>query len=133
MMKGHGDTDRLRLLAVAFHKLARKTPELRVDPPALRTLPTAPSQARPMFRVRLRSASGEAQARMYVHDRGAKVETRVVNGAGEPRRGPQDELPIDLRRGYRWETSVFEDAGAMAEGLYRHMTQQLEAATGNAT
>jgi len=131
-MKGHGDTDRLRQLAVAFQKMALHTPELRVDPPALRALPASPSRVRPMFRVRLRNASGKAQARMYVHGQGAKVETRVVNGAGEPKLDTQDELPIDLRRGYRWEAAEFEDAGEMAQVLYKHIAQQLNAAAGNA-
>ncbi len=60
---------------------------------------------------------------MLVHDRGAKLEMRV--GAEKPM--TSEDLPIDLRAGYRWQAGVFEDAEQMAEGLYRHMTQRLDA------
>ncbi len=127
-MKANGDADRLRQLAVAFHRIARKTPDLRVDPPAVRALPMADSKQRPMFRVRLRSSGGEGRARMFVHDRGARLETRV--GDGKPSAG--DELPIDLRRGYRWDAATYDDAGQMAEVLYQHMAERLAAATDDA-
>lgn len=130
-MKANGNPDRLRNLAVAFRKIAQKSPDLRVDPPAAHALPSGPAEVRQMFRVRLRSTSGEGQARMYVYDRGAKLETRVAGGR-DHRRSASDDLPIDLRRGYRWDTSVFEDAKEMAEVLYKHMTRQLEAAAGAA-
>ena len=128
-MKANGKPDRLRQLAVAFHKIAQKTPELKVDPPAARSLPTGPSQVRPMFRVRLRSTTGEAQSRMYVYDRGAKLETRVpASAGGDRKRSLTDDVSLDLRSGYRWQTEAYEDAAEMAAVMYRHMTDQLEAA-----
>lgn len=133
-MKATGNPDRLRQLALAFRKIAQDTPELRVDPPAARPLPATPSKSRPMFRVRLRSSTGEGQARMYVHDRGAKLQTRVGgNLPGERTRSASDDLPIDLRNGYRWHTANFHDAAEMAETMYKHMTRQLEAAGGEAS
>ena len=132
-MKTNGNQDRLRHLAVAFHKLSQEMPELNVDPPAMRTLP-AESKVRPMFRVRLRSSTGQARARMYVYDQGAKLETRVAGaGDGEAKRSVRDDLPIDLRRGYRLDTSMFEDAGQLAEVLCQHMTRELEAVAGEAS
>lgn len=127
-MTAKRDDDRLRQLAVAFHRIAEKTPDLKVDPPAVRTLPAAEAKARPMFRVRLRSSGGDGRARMFVHDRGAKLETRV----GDAKRSELDELPIDLRRGYRWDTATFDDAAEMAQVLYQHMMRRLAAATGDA-
>ncbi len=127
-MKAKHDDDRLRRLAVAFHRIAEKTPDLRVDPPSVRTLPRAGSDERPMFRVRLRSSVGEGRARMFVHDRGAKLETRV----GDEKPSASDELPIDLRRGYRWDTATFDDAAQLAQVLYEHMTRRLAAATDGA-
>ncbi len=127
-MKAKREDDRLRQLAVAFHRIAEKTPDLRVDPPSVRTLPRAESDQRPMFRVRLRSPAGEGRARMFVHERGAKLETRV----GEGKASASDDLPIDLRRGYRWDTARFDDAAQMAQVLYEHMMRRLAAATGGA-
>ncbi len=127
-MKTKRDDDRLRQRAVAFHRIAEKTPDLRVDPPSVRPLPRAGSDERPMFRVRLRSPVGEGRARMFVHERGAQLETRV----GDDKPSASDELPIDLRRGYRWDTAVFDDARQMAQELYQHMTRRLAAATGGA-
>lgn len=127
-MKSTGNPDRLRQLAVAFRKISQTAPELRVDPPAERSLPKSSSEVRSMFRVRLRNASGDAQARMFVHDRGAKLETRVEG----QRRAASAELPIDLRKGYRWDVSVFSDASELADVMYKHMTRQLEAAADGA-
>ncbi len=127
-MKEHGKTDRLRELAVAFHRLSRNQPDLRVDPPALRTLPMTDSKERAVFRVRLRSSGGEGQARMLVHDRGGKLETRV----GDRKPSASDDLGIDLRRGFRWDAASFADAAQMAEVLYKHMTRRLASATGDA-
>lgn len=129
-MKTNGNPDRLRHLAVAFRRIAESTPELRVDPPSVRSVPAVKSEVGPIFRVRLRSSNGDAQARMYVHDRGAKLETRV--GSTASGRGAKDELPIDLRRGYRWEKAEFDDAAQLADVLYKHMTRRLEAAAGEA-
>ncbi len=125
-MKANGEDNRLRHLAVAFHKLARSSPDLSVDPPALRALPGSDTALRPMFRVRLRSAGGVGRARMLVHDRGAKLEVRVEGQESASR----EDLPIDLRGGYRWQAGVFESASQMAEVLYQHMTQRLAAEDG---
>lgn len=134
MTKKNGTPDRLRQLAVAFRKISLTTPELKVDPPAVRKLPSGPAEERPMFRVRLSSASGEGQARMYVYDRGAKLESRAAgSGDGERRRSAVDDLPIDLRKAYRWDTATFPGAGEMAEVMYKHMTRHLQAATGEAS
>ncbi len=122
-MKSTND-DRLRELAVAFHRLAQNTPDLRVDPPAPRSVPSADPETRPMFRVRLRGA-GEGRAHMLVRDRGARLETRV----GDASTSAKDVLRIDLSRGYRWDTAIFEDAAQMAQMLYQHMTRRLAAAT----
>lgn len=127
-MKANRNEDRLEQLAVAFQRIAQKAPDLRVDPPGARPARAAEADTRPMFRVRLQSADGEGRARMLVHERGAKLETRV----GDAKPASKDELPIDLRRGYRWDTAVFDDAAQMAEVLYRHMTQRLTATTGDA-
>ncbi len=127
-MEAKRNDDRLHQLAVAFHRIAETTPDLRVDPPSIRALPRAGSDERQMFRVRLRSLVGEGRARMFVHDRGAKLETRV----GDDKPSASDELPIDLRRGFRWDTAQFEDAAQMAQVLYQHMTRRLAAATGGA-
>jgi hypothetical protein len=124
-MKANHDDNRLRELAVAFHRIARNTPDLKVDPPAARPLSGSDAERRPMFRVRLRSSVGEARARMLVHERGAMLETRV--GDGRPSAG--DELSLDLRRGYRLDASTFDDAAQMAEVLYEHMTRRLAAVT----
>lgn len=123
-MKANGNEDRLRKLAAAFQKIAQKTPDLRVDPPAVRTQSASDADARPIFRVRMVSG-GEVQARMLVSERGAKLATRIGSGKASA----SDELPIDLRRGYRWDTETFDDAAQMAELLYQHMTRRLAAAT----
>ncbi len=128
-MKAKDEDDRLRHLALAFHGIARSTPGLKVDPPAVRTMPGAGREMRPVFRVRLRSSRGEGRARMLVHDRGAKLEMRV--GAEKPM--TSEDLPIDLRAGYRWQAGVCEDAGQMAEVLYQHMTERLAAAADRGT
>ncbi len=124
-MKANGNDIRLRNLAVAFHRIARNTPDLRVDPPAARPISAADAETRPTFRVRLRSSVGDGRARLLVHERGAKLETRV--GDGKPAAG--DELPLDLRGGYRLDTVTFDDAAQMAEMLYEHMTRRLAAVT----
>jgi hypothetical protein len=119
--------DRLTHLAKAFQKIAQSTPELRVDPPVRRAARSPSAEPRPVFRVRLRSAEGDARARMYVHARGAKLEARSGAEDGDDLRAESDRLRIDLGRAYRWDTVTFHDAAEMASVLLTHMTRRMEA------
>ncbi len=127
-MASSENSARLRHLARAFRAIASSTPDMKVDGPARRAVRSAPARPRPVFRVRLRSATGGARARMYVHSGGALLEARSgASPEGEERKAASDRLGIDLGRDYSLDSTTFHDAGEMAAVLLKRMERQLEA------
>lgn len=128
-MRTRENRDRLGRLAHAFHEIAQGRGDLKVERPVGGESGGRDGEARAVFRVRMRSSSGGARARLYVHADGAVLRARSgVTGAG--RKAASDQLDIDLGRDYRWADRTFGNAGEMASVLVKRMQRQLRAVGG---